>query len=49
MKFVILNFYQKINSDLYGVSGDISQISEFDLFEFTAQNLEKFIVAVEVK
>ena len=39
------NFYQKINSDVYNVTGDISQISEFDLFEFTAQNLEKFIEA----
>ena len=39
------NFYQNINTDLYRVTGDISQISEFNLFEFTAQNLEKFIEA----
>ena len=39
------NFYQKINSDIYKVTGDIKLISEFNLFEFTVQNLEKFIEA----
>ena len=39
------NFYERINKDLYRVAGDLNQISEFNLFEFTAQNLEKFIEA----
>ena len=36
-------FYQKISSDLFKVTGDIKQISEFNVFSFTIQNLENLI------